>query len=173
LIVRWPGVTPKGSVTKEPAIHVDWYPTLLEMTGVQRPAGYVLDGTSLGPVLREPSRPLGREAIFQHFPGYLGSGPGLWRTTPVGVVQVGDWKLMEFYEDQHLELYNLAEDLGETRNLASEQPGKAKELQERLGAWRRSIQAKMPTPNPDRKEVGAAGATSAGKARRKSGKAAQ
>ncbi len=159
LIVRWPGVTPKGVVTKEPAIHVDWYPTLLEMTGVTRPANYVLDGTSLAPVLRQPDQPLGRDAIYQHFPGYLGSGPGLWRTTPVGVVQSGDWKLMEYYEDRHLELYNLAEDLGETRNLAAEQPDKAREMQERLAAWRTAIHAKMPMPNPDPK-MGAKGGKS-------------
>lgn len=175
LIVKWPGITPKGGVTREPAIHVDWYPTLLEMTGVQPPAGYTLDGTSLAPVLKEPGKPLAREAIFQHFPGYLGSGPGLWRTTPVGVVQSGDWKLMEFYEDQRLELYNLAEDIGETRNLASEQSGKAKELQARLAAWRGAIQAKMPTPNTDRKEVGSGdgGKKGAGKKRGKGGKSAE
>ena len=126
-------------------------------------------------MLKEPGKPLAREAIFQHFPGYLASGPGLWRTTPVGVVQSGDWKLMEFYEDQRLELYNLAEDIGETRNLAAEQPGKARELQARPAAWRGAIQAKMPTPNTDRKEVGSGdgGKKGAGKKRGKGGKSAE
>jgi arylsulfatase A-like enzyme len=174
LIVRWPGVTPKGGVSDQAAIHVDLYPTFLEITGVTPPAGYVLDGKSLSPVLRAPASKLARPAIFQHFPGYLGSGPGLWRTTPVGVIQAGDWKLMEFYEDNHLELYNLADDIGESRNLASEHPDKASELKEQLVAWRASVQAKMPTPNTDQKESGASGGKRGGKpGRQEAGKAAE
>ena len=162
LVVKWPGVTHAGAISHEPAIHVDWYPTLLEITGVQPPKNHILDGKSLVPVLRDPSKPLARDGIFQHFPGYLGSGPGLWRTTPVGVVQSGSWKLIEFYEDQHLELYNLAEDAGETRNLAADQPSKANELRERLAAWRTAVGAKMPAPNTHRKEGGTGGSSKKG-----------
>ena len=69
-------------------------------------------------LLRDADGSLKREAIYQHFPGYLGIGPGQWRTTPVGLIQAGDWKLMEFFEDGRLELYNLRDDIGETNNLA-------------------------------------------------------
>ncbi len=151
VIVRWPGVTRPGSLCDVPAIHVDFYPTLAEIAGAQRPAGYTLDGESLVPLLRNPDAQLQREAIYQHFPGYLGFLPGglQWRTTttPVGAIQSGDWKLMEFFEDGRLELYNLRDDIGETNNLAEKMPDKAGELHARLAAWRASIQAPMPTRN--------------------------
>jgi arylsulfatase A-like enzyme len=146
-IVRWPGVTKAGTTTDVPTIHVDLYPTFLEIAGAKAPANYPLDGESLVPLFRDPTAKLKRDAIFQHFPGYLGSGPGLWRTTPVGTIIAGDWKLMEFFEDRRLELYNLRDDLGETTNLAEKQPDKTKELHAKMLAWREAIKAPMPTPN--------------------------
>jgi arylsulfatase A-like enzyme len=145
-IVRWPGVTKSGSMCNVPSIHVDIYPTLLEIAGAPKP-NQVLDGESLAKLFRNPEAKLQRDAIFQHFPGYLGSGPGLWRTTPVSLVQAGDWKLMEFLEDGRLELYNLESDIGETKNLAKDNPAKTKELYDRLSAWRAEVNAPMPTKN--------------------------
>jgi hypothetical protein len=112
---------------------------------------------------------LKRDAIFQHFPGYLGSGPGLWRTTPVSLIQQGDWKLMEYLEDGHLELYNLKDDLGETKNLATANPDKAKELHARLIAWRQETHAPMPTPNKPGAGEAAPAAKQAGKGKKKAG----
>jgi arylsulfatase A-like enzyme len=146
-IVRWPGVTTAGSSTDIPTIHVDLYPTLLEITGTPAPANQPLDGESLAPLLRDAKATLKRDAIYQHFPGYLGAGENTWRTNPVGLIQSGPWKLMEFFEDKHLELYNLADDISETKNLATEQPDKAKELHAQMLAWREAVGAKMPTPN--------------------------
>lgn len=146
-IVRWPGVTPAGAACDVPAIHVDIYPTLLSLAGAEAPAGQPLDGESLAPLFRDPAGKLPRDAIFQHFPGYLGAGPGKYRTTPVGVIQQGDWKLMEFFEDGRLELYNLRDDVGETKNLAKDQPEKAAELLARMKTWRTEINAPQPTPN--------------------------
>lgn len=145
-IVRWPGVVPSGTSCSVPTIHVDLYPTLLEITGAPKPS-HVLDGESLVKLFRQPEATLQRDAIFQHFPGYLGSGPGLWRTTPVSLIQAGDWKLMEFLEDGRLELYNLAEDIGETKNLAASLPDKTRVLHQRLIAWRSETKAPMPTKN--------------------------
>lgn len=145
-IVRWPGVTQPGSSSNVPTIHVDIFPTLLEIASAPNPR-QVLDGESLGPLFRDSNSTLKRDAIFQHFPGYLGSGPGLWRTTPVSLIQVGDWKLMEYLEDGRLELYNLSDDIGETKNLATELPEKAKALHDRLIAWRADVNAPMPTKN--------------------------
>jgi len=88
-----------------------------------------------------------RAGVFQHFPGHLGAGPDAWRTTPAGSIHSGDWKLLEFFEDERLELYNLRDAPGETGNLASSQPVRARQLQEQLIAWRRDIGAKMPTPS--------------------------
>jgi arylsulfatase A-like enzyme len=145
-IVRWPGVTQPGSSCNVPTIHVDIFPTLLEIANAPKPR-QVLDGESLGQLFRDPTANLKRDAIFQHFPGYLGSGPGLWRTTPVSLIQAGDWKLMEYLEDGRLELYNLSDDIGETKNLATEMPEKAKALHDRLLAWRADVNAPMPTKN--------------------------
>lgn len=115
-----------------------------------RPADYTLDGESLVPLFRDGNAGLNRNAIYQHFPGYLGAGPGNWRTTPVATIISGDWKLMEFFEDNHLELYNLRDDIGETKNLALVQPGTTKELHDKLLAWRAGIHAPMPEPNSGR-----------------------
>lgn len=146
-IVRWPGVTKAGSVCQVPAIHVDLYPTFLEIAGTVPPQDYALDGASLVPLFRDANASLGRDAIYQHFPGYLGSGGNTWRTTPVTIVQAGPWKLMEFLEDNHLELYNLSNDLGEQKNLAEQMPDKAQAMYAQLVAWRKAIHAPMPTPN--------------------------
>ncbi|WP_461783821.1 sulfatase [Prosthecobacter sp.] len=146
-IVRWPGVTQPGSSCDVPTIHVDVFPTLAEIGKAAAPEGQPLDGESLAPLFRDPAARLKREAIYQHFPGYLGAGADTWRTTPVGLIQSGEWKLMEFFEDGRLELYNLKEDIGESKNLATEMPDKAKELHAKMIAWRESVKAPMPVKN--------------------------
>jgi arylsulfatase A-like enzyme len=146
-IFRWPGKVAAGAVCDTPITSVDLYPTLLEIAGAKRPEDYPLDGVSYAPLLTGGKASLDREAIFWHFPGYLGSGGGTWRTTPVGTIRRGDWKLMEFFEDGRLELYNLKSDLGETKNLAAEMPDKVRELQATLAAWRKDVGAPMPAPN--------------------------
>ena len=146
-IARWPGKVAADSVCDVPAIHVDVYPTLVALAGGAMPAGQVFDGESLVPLLRKPRATLQREAIFQHFPGYLGMGADQWRTTPVSLIHAGDWKLMEYLEDGRLELYNLRDDIGESKNLATTMPDKAKELHAKLVAWRVAVKAPMPTKN--------------------------
>jgi len=143
-IVRWPGVAPAGSTCDEPAIHVDVYPTFLEMAGAAKPV-HVLDGVSLVPLMKEPAGKLAREAIYAHFPGYLeGYGTNRWRTTPVGVIRAGPWKLMEFLENGRLELYNLRDDVGEKKNLAATMPEMAQPLRRKLADWRKETNAAMP-----------------------------
>lgn len=169
-IVRWPGEVAAGSTCGVPVIHVDLYPTFLQIAGAASPGGaYPLDGESLVPLLHDGAAALQREAIYQHFPGYLGAGKDSWRTTPVGLIGEGDWKLMEFFEDNRLELYNLADDLGETKNLAAELPEKTAELRARMLAWRKAIAAPMPTPNENRT---APGEKPAGAGKKKKGKKA-
>jgi arylsulfatase A-like enzyme len=145
-IVRWPDKIPSGATVDVATVHVDLYPTLLELASAPKPR-QVLDGESLLPLFRDPAARLKREAIFQHFPGYLGQGHGRWRATPASLIHSGDWKLLEFLEDGRLELYNLREDLSEKNNLADVLPDKAKELHARLVAWRADVKAPMPTPN--------------------------
>ncbi len=146
-IVRWPGRVRPGTVCDVPTIHVDVFPTLLEIASAAPPPRQPLDGESLVPLWRDPAAGLRRDAIYQHFPGYLGRGGGGWRTTPVSLVQSGDWKLMEFLEDGRLELFNLAADIGETKNLAAVEPERARALHARLVAWRKQVAAPMPQRN--------------------------
>ncbi len=147
-VFRWAGTVKAGAVCGEPINSVDLYPTLLDLAGGKPPENQPLDGLSYARLLRgDGKESLKRDAIYWHFPGYLGMGAGSWRTTPAGSVRAGDWKLLEFFEDGRLELYNLREDVGEKRNLAERMPDKAKELRARLVAWRKEVKAPMPTPN--------------------------
>lgn len=145
-VVRWPGVTAPGTKCSVPTIHVDIFPTMLEIANAPQPRQQ-LDGESLVPLFKNPSAKLKRDAIFQHFPGYLGAGADTWRTTPVSLIQSGEWKLMEFLEDGRLELYNLDKDIGESKNLAIDMPEKTKELHNQLIAWRSEVNAPMPSKN--------------------------
>jgi arylsulfatase A-like enzyme len=142
LLIRWPGVTPKGAVCREPVSTVDFYPTILQITGQPGDAKHnaAVDGVSLTPLLREPSGSLPRKSLFWHFPHYYAT------TTPVSSIRRGDWKLLEYFEDSRVELYNLAEDLGETRDQASARPELADALLAELRQWRSNVHAQMPSP---------------------------
>ena len=140
LIVRWPGKVKAGSLCHTPMISTDFYPTLLEMAGME---GSAHDGLSIMPLLRQKGS-IERKTFYWHYPHYH-------RTTPSGSIRDGDWKLIEFFEDDHVELYNLKDDLSETTDLAAKQPEKAQELRKKLADWRKSVNAAMPTPNPEYK----------------------
>jgi arylsulfatase A-like enzyme len=142
-IVRWPGAVRPGSVCDVPVSSIDFYPTILEMAGVQQDAGQVIDGVSLVPLLRQTGG-LGRESLYWHYPHYSNQGG-----KPSGAVRRGDYKLIEFFEDGGLELYDLRQDIGEKSNLAAKMPDKVKELHGLLMEWRKAVDAQMPTPNPD------------------------
>ncbi len=145
LIVHWPGVTRAASQCETPAISADLYPTLLEMIGLEDAAGHRSDGVSLVPLLRETGQ-LARDALFWHYPHHQHYQQG--GAMPYGAIREGDFKLIEFYDDARLELYNLREDISEQLNLVVRMPQKARQLQQRLAAWRKEVGAQMPTPNP-------------------------
>lgn len=107
-----------------------------------------LDGLSRAPVLKDPAAALARDALFFHYPHYYAT------TSPVSAIRVRDWKLLKYYEDNHVELYNLANDPCETKNVAAEEPAKAEELRRRLDGWLESVKAQMPAPNPSFKPGG-------------------
>jgi arylsulfatase A-like enzyme len=92
-----------------------------------------------------------RDAIFWHFPGYLEGynadkrSKDIFRTRPVSAVRSGDYKLLEFYEDQRVELYNIKDDIGETKDLAAKHPAKKKELYDKLQQWKKKVNAPVPT----------------------------
>ncbi len=144
LIVRWPGVTLPGSVCHEPVTSVDFYPTILAMTGAagDKQHNATVDGADLSALLKQQGKPA-RDAIYWHYPHY-----NIFPQTPYGAVRQGDYKLIEFDEDGRVELYNLRTDLAETTNLAERMPELVTTLRGKLAAWRRSVGAQMPLPNP-------------------------
>jgi arylsulfatase A-like enzyme len=141
MIARWPGVTTAGAVCDVPVIGVDLYPTFLDVTGAAKP-DQPLDGESLAPLLKGKGG-LPREDLFWWMPGYL---PG--RQAPANAMRSGDWKLIEFFEDGKLELFNLRDDIGETKDLAVQMPDRVRELHARMTAWREKIGARIPERNP-------------------------
>jgi arylsulfatase A-like enzyme len=103
-----------------------------------------VDGASLVPLLRQTGT-ISRPALYWHYPHYSNQGG-----RPGSAVRCGDWKLIEFFEDGRLELYDMQTDLGETRNLAGQYGAKTAELHLMLQDWRKSVGARLPTPNPNR-----------------------
>ena len=153
MAVRWPGVVKPGTTSDEPVIGIDLYPTLLEATQTKLPARVNLDGTSLLPLLSDAGASLFRPAIYWHFPAYLQGYTmrhGPFRTTPAGAIRMGDWKLIEYFEDGVLELYNLSDDIGEEQNLAKREAKRTAEMHSMMKAWRRATNAPVPKEkNPE------------------------
>ncbi len=141
LIVRWPGVVRPGTLCETPVTSVDFYPTLLDISGSARPPRQVLDGQSLIPLLRQKGLFRDR-ALYWHYPHYHHS-------SPAGAIREGDWKLIEFYENGVTQLFNLRDDIGEQADLSAKFPQKALVLHIKLAQWRESVNAAMPQPNPD------------------------
>ncbi|MCB0064422.1 MAG: DUF4976 domain-containing protein, partial [Caldilineaceae bacterium] len=142
LLVKWPGVTTAGSTCTTPVTSPDFFPTLLEMAEQAVPAQLALEGVSFAELLRGAAD-LSREAIFWHYPHYGNQGG-----TPGSSVRAGDYKLIEFFEDGRLELYNLRTDIAEEINLATDEPTVAQRLHQLLISWRETVAARIPQPNP-------------------------
>lgn len=141
-IVSWPGVTQPGSTCDAPLISTDYYPTLLEITGLPaRPQQHV-DGVSFVPLLKGGTRP--ERPLFWHYPHYSNQGG-----RPGGAVRLGSYKLIEWFEDIRVELFDVTKDIGEQRDLAATMPQKVAELRGLLHRWRATVGARMPVPNPD------------------------
>jgi arylsulfatase A-like enzyme len=141
LIVRWPGHVPVATVVDDPVINTDWTATLLEMLGRPVPAG--LDGLSFAALLGGRG-PAPARKFFWHFPHYTNQG-----SRPSGAVRDGPWMMVEYYDDAKAELYDLRQDLGESRDLAPSQPQRVDQMRAALAAWRREVHAQSNTPNPD------------------------
>lgn len=141
-IARWTGRIAAGKVCETPCITMDVYPTLLELAGASPPANQPMDGASLLPVLKDPAATMRREALYWHLPHYHHS-------TPAGAIREGNWKLIEFFETGERELYDLAADPSEKRNLAPQEPERTTKMQVAMKAWRTRVGARMPEPNPN------------------------
>ena len=138
LIVKCPSVTKPGSICTVPVTSPDFYPTLLQIANMELIPSQHTDGVSLIPLLKG-EKTIEREAIYWHYPHYGNQGG-----TPGSSIRMGTYKLIEFFEDGRLELYNLEKDLEEEHNLSEEMPDLAKKMQNMLARWRESVDAKIP-----------------------------
>ncbi len=144
LIVRWPGHITAGSVSGAAVIGTDFYPTLLELAGSSATEG--LDGRSLVPLWTGAHTTIVRD-LFWHFPAYLEadrSVTGPWRTTPVSAMRRGDYKIVHTFEGDRWELYNLRDDIGETRDLAAAMPAQLLSMRGSLEQWWHDTGAFLP-----------------------------
>lgn len=145
LIIKWPGKGMQNEVSDVPVISVDFYPTILDMIGISYdPNDFVLDGKSIAPLVTGDGSHEKR-AIYWHFPHYSNHG----QQSPCGVIRYGDYKLIEYYENFNVQLFNLKNDPGEQNDLAETEPEKANELREMLHEWRKDVDAQMMEPNPE------------------------
>ena len=140
LLIRWPAVLKPGQTLHTPVTTPDYFATLADLT--QARLTTPVDGTSLRPLL-EGSAPLPERPLFWHYPHYGNQGGA-----PGAAIRLGDWKLIHWFENDRLELFNLRDDLGETRNLAAQHPDRVQALHTQLKAWQKDVGALMPTPNP-------------------------
>lgn len=144
LFIGVPDLTRPGSRCDLPVSHLDLYPTLLELAGLRRPAAARLDGTSIVPLLRgESDETVAGRDLFWHYPHYGNQGG-----EPAAVIRRGDWRLIHYFEDGRDELYLLADDPGEQRDLAAAEPDLAVELRHRLDRWLVEVDARLPVPDP-------------------------
>ena len=137
-IVWRPGTLTPG-VSDQLAITADWVPTLLAACDIALKDK--LDGVDLTPVLR--GKPVKRGPLFWHYPHYANQG-----SRPGACIHDGEYKLIEFYGDHRRELFHIAKDIRETRNLAGEQPERVQAMAAQLEAWRKEVGARLPKPNP-------------------------
>ena len=142
-IISYPRRVEPMSFSSEPVISTDFYPTMLDLAGLPLRPDQHQDGLSLVPLL-EDGYELDREALYWHYPHYHGSN-----ARPHGAMRKGKWKLLEFYEDMSVELYNLEKDISEKHDLSGEMPEKTAELRKQFHRWRERVDAQMPKPNPD------------------------
>ncbi len=142
-IVKWPGRVRPGSRCAVPVTSTDFYPTFLEACEAPLIPEQHVDGVSLMPLITE-SGAINREAIYWHYPHYGNQGGA-----PAASLISGRWKLIEFFEDNRFELYDLEHDLSEKNNLAAAEPKVVERLSRMLKDWQQEIEAKIPEPNPE------------------------
>jgi arylsulfatase A-like enzyme len=150
LVIYWPGSGHHGTVSDVPVISTDFYATILDMLGIQpdKHAQDGIDGMSLVPLLNEQKdgvQQIKDRALYWHWPNYSNHG----EQSPGGAVRYGDYKLIEYYENGAVQLFNIKTDPGEQHDLTRSNPAKVNELRAMLHAWRKKVHAEMPVPNPN------------------------
>jgi len=147
MLIRYPGITTPGSKTSNVVSTIDILPTIKDIVNIKETdKETVIDGVSLFNVMKNPAMEVDREYVFWHYPHYYYP-----ITSPVSSVRNKDWKLLQYYEDDRIELYNLKDDPSEKNNLSEKMPEKAKELLKVLDNWKIEVKAQVPTINTNYK----------------------
>ncbi|HAY80971.1 MAG TPA: sulfatase [Planctomycetaceae bacterium] len=141
-MIRWPGVTDQGGTCSQPVISTDFYPTMLEIAGLESRPQQHRDGESLVGLLKGDGQ-LQRETLYWHYPHYSNQGG-----FPGGAIRQGKWKLIERFEDGSIQLYDLQADLGERTNVADDNPDLVQTLRRKLHAWYQDVDAKFLRSKP-------------------------
>ncbi len=144
LIIKWPGKGLQGAVSNFPVTSPDFFPTILEMLGLETENNNQKEGISMVPLLKGKQK-LEREAIYWHFPHYSNHG----NQSPGGAIRSGDYKLLEYFENNTVQLFNLTEDPGEQNDLSTKEPERVNTLRLLLTNWRKNVNAKMMLPNSE------------------------
>ena len=140
--LKAPGITQPGSTCATPVSGIDWYPTLLDLCGIESPSEQAVDGVSLVPLLK--SKKIEDRPLYWHYPHYGNQGG-----EPSSMIMEGDWKLIHYHEDARNELYDLSSDPGEQSDLLAKESKRAKKMTRKLDAWLKETKATFPTKNPD------------------------
>jgi len=147
MIVRYPQAVKAATTCSAPVSSVDFFPTILELVGVNMKKSHKIDGVSFASLLKGEKKTLDRKAIYWHYPHYSPQGG-----RPASAVRAGDYKLIKLYEGDKIELYNLKDDIAETNNLAAGEPKRTAEMTKMLDDWLKDTKAKFPKPNPKYKQ---------------------
>ena len=142
-LIKWPGVTKEGADCHEPVMSIDFYPTILDIAGMNLKDNQVIDGVSLTPLLKQTGS-LQERSLFWHYPHYSNQGG-----FPGGAIRVGNFKLIERFEDGKTQLFNLATDIGERFDLAETMSERVISMRKRLHAWYKDVEAKFLTATDD------------------------
>ncbi|MFV0484368.1 MAG: sulfatase-like hydrolase/transferase [Bacteroidales bacterium] len=139
MIVKWADVVQAGSSCNKPLIIEDIFPSILEMASVEKPEQTVadVDGRSFVPLLKQEDVNASEREFVWHFPHN-------YDFEPYSVIRKGDWKLIYWYKDGRTELYNIPQDIGETKDLSAEQPEITLTLTHQLGEYLKSVHATAP-----------------------------
>jgi len=161
MFIVWQGKVKPGTLCDTPVTNLDLFPTLINVAGISKPKGKILDGESILPLLTKTGT-LATRPLFWHFPIYLQGGneesrDPIFRTRPGSLIRYGNWKLHEYFEDGGIELYNLENDISEKNNLVDKNPEMATKLLNMLKKWQKEVKAPIPTElnpkyNPETKE---------------------
>lgn len=135
MFVYWKGMIQPGSTCNVPVSSVDFFPTFCSLTHTPLPDREI-DGLDISPIFSGKKIP--RRPLFWHFPHYRGD------IVPYSIIRDGDWKLIKRYEGKEFELFNLRNDLSETKDLSNENPEIVKKLNKKLEEWLKATNAKLP-----------------------------